>query len=157
MVRNHVGICDVSTLGKIDVQGPDSGRFLDFVYTNTMSRVPIGKTRYGLMMREGGFVMDDGTCTRLGDTHFLLSTTTAAAGQVMAHLEFVAQCLVPEWDVQLASVSDHWAQIAIAGPKSRALLEGCLSEHISDADLPYMGMKSVQVFASISDRKMNVR
>ncbi len=99
MVRGAVGVCDVSTLGKIDVQGPDAAAFLDRVYANTISTLPVGRVRYGLMLREDGFVMDDGTVARLGERHFLVTTTTAAAGQVMAHLEFAAQCLWPELDV----------------------------------------------------------
>ncbi|MEO0371580.1 MAG: 2Fe-2S iron-sulfur cluster-binding protein, partial [Pseudomonadota bacterium] len=93
MVRNAVGICDVSTLGKIDIQGPDAGAFLDFVYTNTFSTLKAGRVRYGLMLREDGHVMDDGTTARLGEEHFLMTTTTAAAGQVMGHLDYVHQCL----------------------------------------------------------------
>ncbi|MDH3475421.1 MAG: 2Fe-2S iron-sulfur cluster-binding protein, partial [Rhodospirillales bacterium] len=83
MVREAVGICDVSTLGKIDIQGPDAGKFLDLVYTNTFSTLPVGKVRYGLMLREDGHVMDDGTSARIGDHHYVMTTTTAAAGLVM--------------------------------------------------------------------------
>jgi sarcosine oxidase subunit alpha len=138
MVRSTVGICDVTTLGKIDVQGPDAAAFLDRVYANTMSSLPVGRVRYGLMLREDGFVLDDGTCARLDPSHFLITTTTAAAAQVMAHLEFAAQCLWPELDVQTISVTEQWAQFAVAGPKSRELLNGLLSEPISDATFPYM-------------------
>ena len=145
MVRNHVGVCDVSTLGKIDIQGPDAAKLLDFVYTNTFSTLKLGKTRYGLMLREDGFVMDDGTTARLGDTHYVMTTTTAAAGQVMAHLEFVRQALRPEWDVQIASVTEQWAQFAVAGPKSRDLLNGLLDEQIDDASWPFMACGDVEV------------
>ena len=93
MVRSKVGFCDVSTLGKIDVKGPDSSTLLDFVYTNKVSSLKLGKIRYGLMLREDGHVMDDGTCARVGSNHFIITTTTAAAGQVMRHLEFVLQVL----------------------------------------------------------------
>ena len=75
-VRTDVGICDVSTLGKIDVQGRDAGTFLDRVYTNTFSTLPVGKARYGLMLREDGFVLDDGTTARLNDDHYFMTTTT---------------------------------------------------------------------------------
>ncbi len=95
MVRSTVGVCDVSTLGKIDVQGPDAGRFLDFVYANTMSTLTPGRVRYGLMLREDGHVMDDGTCARLSEDRFLVTTTTAAAGPVMRHLDFRAAGLLP--------------------------------------------------------------
>ncbi|MFO1106863.1 MAG: sarcosine oxidase subunit alpha family protein [Amaricoccus sp.] len=134
-VRTAVGVCDVTTLGKIDVQGPDAAAFLDRVYANTISTLPVGRVRYGLMLREDGFVMDDGTVARLGERHFLLTTTTAAAGQVMAHLEFCAQGLWPELDIALASVTEQWAQVAVAGPKARALLDGVLD---TATDLPFM-------------------
>ena len=77
-VRRAVGVCDVSTLGKIDIQGPDAAKLLDFVYTNTFSTLKVGRVRYGLMLREDGHVMDDGTCARLGEQHFVMTTTTAA-------------------------------------------------------------------------------
>ncbi|MHA3978923.1 sarcosine oxidase subunit alpha family protein [Halovulum sp. GXIMD14794] len=143
MVRQAVGVCDVTTLGKIDVQGPDSAAFLDRVYANTMSTLKPGRVRYGLMLREDGFVMDDGTCARLGSEHFVVTTTTAAAGQVMAHLEFCAQCLWPQMDVALISVTDNWAQYAIAGPKSRELLDGLLDAPLRD--FPFMACAEVSV------------
>ncbi len=145
MVRNHVGIADVSTLGKIDIQGPDAGAFLDFVYTNTFSTLKEGRVRYGLMLREDGHVMDDGTTARLGQHHYLMTTTTAAAGQVMAHLDFVHQCLCPQMDVRFVSVTEHWAQFAIAGPKSRALLNGLLDQPIDDESWPFMSCGAVHV------------
>ena len=144
-VRNAVGICDVTTLGKIDIQGPDAAAFLDFVYTNTMSTLKIGRVRYGLMLREDGTVVDDGTCARLGDTHYVITTTTAAAGPIMAHLEFVAQVLCPQRDVQMVSVTEQWAQFAIAGPKSRALLNGLLDTPIDNDSFPYMACGPVAV------------
>ena len=145
MVRETVGICDVSTLGKIDIQGPDAAAFLDFVYTNTFSTLKVGRTRYGLMLREDGFVMDDGTCARLGETHFLMTTTTAAAGEVMRHLEFVHQCLRPELDVVFTSVTEQWAQFAVAGPKSRDLLDALLDKPLNGPDWPFMACGPVTV------------
>lgn len=145
MVRRTVGICDVSTLGKFDVQGPDAGKFLDFLYTNTMSTLKPGKVRYGLMLREDGFVMDDGTCARLDDHHFLVTTTTAAAGEVMAHMEFVSQVLRPDWDVRFVSVTEQWAQFAVAGPKSRALLNDLLEEEVTGETWPFMGCGAATV------------
>ena len=135
LVRVNAGVADVSTLGKIDVQGADAGRFLDLVYTNTMSGLKPGKVRYGLMLREDGFVMDDGTCARLGPEHFLVTTTTAAAGLVMRHMDFVHQAFCAGWDVRLISVTESWAQFCVAGPKSKAVLE-----RLGIApDLPFMG------------------
>jgi len=145
MVRAAVGICDVSTLGKIDIQGPDAGRLLDFVYTNMFSTLKVGRVRYGLMLREDGYVMDDGTTARLGEHHYLMTTTTAAAGEVMRHLEFVHQGLRPEWDVRFASVTEQWAQFAVAGPKSRELLNGLLDAPLEAGDWPFMACGAVRV------------
>jgi len=139
-VRSKVGVCDVSTLGKIDIQGADAATFLDRVYINTFSTLPVGKVRYGLMLREDGFVKDDGTTARFGPDHYVMSTTTANAAKVMQHLEHASQVLWPELDVQLASVTEQWAQFSIAGPESRHVLEGLLkgSLEVSNSALPYM-------------------
>jgi methylglutamate dehydrogenase subunit C len=142
MVRATVGVTDVSTLGKIDIQGADAARFLDLVYTNTFSTLPVGRVRYGLMLREDGHVLDDGTTARLGDTHFLMTTTTAAAGQVMRHLDFVRQAFCAGWDVHCISVTEHWAQFAVAGPQARALLASCIDDL---PDLAFMGCAPVTV------------
>jgi sarcosine oxidase subunit alpha len=139
-VRANVGVCDVSTLGKIDVQGADAAAFLDRVYINTYSTLPVGKTRYGLMLREDGFVMDDGTTARLARDRYIMSTTTANAAKVMQHLEHARQILWPQLDVQLASATEQWSQYSIAGPQSRQvldeLLQGALD--VSNEAFPYM-------------------
>ncbi|TBX21011.1 sarcosine oxidase subunit alpha family protein [Nioella sediminis] len=145
MTRNAVGICDVSTLGKIDIQGPDAGAFLDFVYTNMFSTLKVGRVRYGLMLREDGHVMDDGTTARLGETHYVMTTTTAAAGEVMKHLDFVQQCLRPDLNVRFISVTEQWAQFSVVGPKSRDLLNGLLDAPIDNDSFPYMGCGEVSV------------
>jgi heterotetrameric sarcosine oxidase alpha subunit len=139
-VRRSVGVCDVSTLGKIDVQGPDSGTFLDRVYINRFSSLAPGKVRYGLMLREDGFALDDGTVARFSPEHFVLSTTTANASKVMQHLEHARQVLWPELDVQLTSVTEQWTQLSIAGPNSRRLLESLLdgAVDVSNQAFPYM-------------------
>ncbi|MCU0826097.1 MAG: sarcosine oxidase subunit alpha family protein [Tabrizicola sp.] len=142
MVRQAVGIADVSTLGKIDIQGKDAGRFLDFVYTNTFSSLPVGRVRYGLMLREDGLVLDDGTSARLGQDHYLMTTTTAAAGLVMRHLDFVHQAFCSDWQVRFISVTESWAQFAVAGPKARALLSGYLGQPV---DLPFMSVAPIKV------------
>jgi sarcosine oxidase subunit alpha len=141
-VRSGVGICDVSTLGKIDIQGKDAGAFLDRVYINMFSTLAVRKARYGMMLREDGMVMDDGTTARFSDTRYVMSTTTANAGRVMQHLEFCRQALWPELDVQTASITEHWAQYAVAGPKSRALLEAFFdgAADLSDEAFPYMAV-----------------
>ena len=140
MVRQAVGVADVSTLGKIDIQGRDAARFLDLVYTNMFSTLPVGRVRYGLMLRADGHVLDDGTTARLGENHFLMTTTTAAAGLVMRHLDFVAQAYCATWDVRFISVTENWAQFAVAGPKAKALLETLVP-----VDLPFMGCAAVQL------------
>lgn len=139
-VRSSVGVCDVSTLGKIDIQGKDAATFLDRVYINMLSTLPVGKTRYGIMLREDGFVMDDGTTAHIAPGHYVMSTTTVNAGKVMQHLEHARQVIWPELDVQIVSVTEQWAQYAIAGPNSRRLLERLLGDAIdvSNAAFPYL-------------------
>jgi heterotetrameric sarcosine oxidase alpha subunit len=146
-VRNGVGFCDVSTLGKIDVMGKDAGTFLDRVYINAFSSLAVGKARYGLMLREDGIVMDDGTTSRLAEDHYFLTTTTAKAGPVMQHLEFCRQVLWPELDVQLTSCTDQWAQFSIAGPKTRDLLREIVdpAEDLSNEGFPFMGVRAVRL------------
>ena len=142
-VRNAVGVADVSTLGKIDIQGRDAARFLDLVYTNTFSTLPLNRVRYGLMLREDGLVLDDGTTARLGENHYLMTTTTAAAGLVMRHLDFVHQTHAADWDLRFISVTETWAQFAIAGPKARALLNSVLDQPLGD--FPFMAVGPVTV------------
>ncbi|MER8530289.1 sarcosine oxidase subunit alpha [Mesorhizobium sp. M0814] len=157
-VRSGVGFCDVSTLGKIDVHGPDAGAFLDRVYINTFSGLAVGKARYGLMLREDGIVYDDGTTSRLAEDHYFLTTTTAKAGLVMQHLEFCRQVLFPEFDVQLTSVSDQWAQFSIAGPKTRDLLREMVdpSEDLSNEGFPFMGAREVALRGGIKARLFRI-
>ncbi|WP_102108264.1 sarcosine oxidase subunit alpha family protein [Oceaniglobus roseus] len=155
MVRTTVGVCDVSTLGKIDLQGPDAGAFLDFVYTNTFSTLKEGRVRYGLMLREDGHVMDDGTTARLGPRHFVMTTTTAAAGAVMKHLDFVQQVLRPELDVRFCSVTEQWAQFAVAGPRSRQLVNRLLETPVDNDSFPYMACGAVTV-AGVAGRLFRI-
>jgi methylglutamate dehydrogenase subunit C len=140
-VRAAAGIVDVSTLGKIAVQGPDAAEFLDRVYTNVFSTLPVGKARYGLMLREDGFAFDDGTTWRLGENDFLMTTTTANAGKVMQHLEYFLDVVWPDLKVHLTSVTDQWAGAAIAGPKSREILAACTKgTEVDNKTLPFMGI-----------------
>lgn len=127
-VRNGVGLIDVSTFGKIELRGPDVGKLLDRVYINMVSTLPVGKARYGVMLREDGFVMDDGTTARLAEDRWIMTTTTANAAKVFQHLDFCLQVLWPELDVRIASVSEQWAQIAVAGPFSRGLVAKILDD-----------------------------
>ncbi|WP_054308052.1 sarcosine oxidase subunit alpha family protein [Mesorhizobium sp. 1M-11] len=140
-VRETAGIVDVSTLGKIAVQGPDAAELLDRVYTNIFSSLPVGKARYGLMLREDGVAFDDGTTWRLGQDDFLMTTTTANAGKVMQHLEYFLDVIWPELRVTVTSVTDEWAGAAIGGPKAREILAACVKgTAVDNAALPFMGI-----------------
>ncbi len=140
-VREQVGIADVSTLGKIDVQGPDAAEFLNRVYVNGFAKLPVGKARYGFMLREDGIVMDDGTTSRIGETQFFMTTTTAQAAKVMSHLEFLLQVVWPELRVTVASVSDQWAGMSMAGPRARDVLKAALADvDCSTEALGHMGV-----------------
>jgi len=143
--RRSVGICDVTTLGKIDIQGTDAGAFLDRVYCNTFSTLAVGKCRYGLMLREDGMVFDDGTTARMGPSEYVMTTTTANAVNVFRHLEYLRQCLFPDMDVQLISTTEAWAQYSVAGPNARRLLQKLVDQDISDAAFPYMGAGNITV------------
>ncbi|MBZ9765714.1 sarcosine oxidase subunit alpha [Mesorhizobium sp. CA6] len=139
--RESAGIVDVSTLGKIAVQGPDAAEFLDRVYTNMFSTLAVGKARYGLMLREDGLAFDDGTTWRLGEQEFLMTTTTANAGKVMQHLEYFLDVIWPELKVTVTSVTDEWAGAAIGGPNARAILAACVKDTaVDNATLPFMGI-----------------
>ncbi|MCB1546332.1 MAG: sarcosine oxidase subunit alpha family protein [Hyphomicrobiaceae bacterium] len=140
-VRTTVGMVDVSTLGKIDVQGPDAATFLDRIYVNAMSTLKVGRVRYGVMLRDDGLVLDDGTVARLGDAHFLVTTTTAEAGKVMSHLEGLLATVWPDLKVHVASVTDQWAAIAVAGPRALALLQDAAGARAAWlSGLPHMGL-----------------
>ncbi len=141
-VRKSVGIFDGSTLGKIDIQGRDAAEFLNRVYTNAWSKLGVGRCRYGLMLGEDGMVMDDGVTTRLGENHFHMTTTTGGAASVMSWLEEWLQTEWPEIKVHLTSVTDQWAVMALAGPRSRDLISS-LSEGIDfDGEaFPHMAMR----------------
>jgi sarcosine oxidase subunit alpha len=143
-VRSAVGLCDISTLGKIDIQGGDAAAFLDRVYINSLSSLAVGKARYGVMLREDGIVLDDGTVARFGTNHFVASTGTANAGRVMQHLEHARQVTWPDLDVQLASITEQWAQYAIAGPKSRLLLQELLGAAIDLSDRAFSFMSCAE-------------
>ena len=138
-VRAGVGTLDASTLGKIIVKGPDAGRFLDMLYTNMMSTLPVGKCRYGLMCNENGFLMDDGVVARLSDDTWLCHTTTGGADRIHGHMEDWLQCEWWDWKVYTANLTEQFAQIAVAGPKARALLERLPgSIDLSAEALPFM-------------------
>jgi methylglutamate dehydrogenase subunit C len=144
VVRSNVGIADVSTLGKIDVQGPDAAEFLNRVYVNGFAKLPVGKARYGVMLNDDGIVLDDGTTSRISETQYYLTTTTAQAGEVMSWLEYLLHCHWPELDVHVASLTDEWGGMAVSGPKSREALALAFPDvDVSNEALPYMGVKDI--------------
>lgn len=157
-VRRSVGVCDVSTLGKIDIQGPDAAAFLDRVYVNKFLTLKVGRARYGLMLREDGFAMDDGTTSRLGEQHFLMTTTTANAGKVMQHLEFCRQVLWPEMNLRMVSVSDQWAQYSVAGPRARDVLAKLVDApfDISNEGFPRMAAAELTICDGVPARLFRV-
>jgi len=138
-VRNGVGLVDVSTLGKIEIQGRDAAEFLERVYINRWTNLKVGRCRYSFMLREDGFILDDGTTTRTGENTFYMTTTTAQAGPVMAHLEYYAQTVWPELHVHFTSVTDQWAGMAIAGPRARDVLASACEDDVGNEALPFMG------------------
>jgi glycine cleavage system aminomethyltransferase T len=140
-VRNAVGVVDVSTLGKLDIQGPDAAEFLDRVYTNRFSTLKVGRGRYGVMLREDGRVYDDGVTMRLADDHFHMTTTTNHSGSVFQFLEFLLQVVWPDLRVFVTPVTEQWFTAAISGPNARALLSDIAPEvDVSNEALPMMGM-----------------
>jgi sarcosine oxidase subunit alpha len=143
-VRTGVGVCDVSTLGKIEVQGPDAGVLLDRLYINTFSTLAVGRARYGVMLREDGFVLDDGTTSRFAEDRFFVTTTTVNAARVMQHIDYARQVLWPELDVQATSVTEQWATYAVAGPRSRELLQRLLPDvDLANDAFPYMAAAEI--------------
>ena len=146
-VRKNVGVCDVTSLGKIDIKGPDTAEFLNRIYTNAWMKLPVGKARYGVMLREDGIVFDDGTTTRISENHFHMTTTTAQAVNVLAHLEYYLQVVWPELNVNVLSTTEQWAGAALAGPNSRELLSKLFPEtNILNEALPFMGYKESDLF-----------
>ncbi len=144
--RNSVGILDASTLGKIDIQGPDAAKFLNLIYTNAWLKLPVGSCRYGLMLREDGMVFDDGVTTRIGENRFLMTTTTGGAANVLTWLEEWLQTEWPKLKVYCTSVTEQWATIAICGPYARHVV-GALTDYdkLGPRDFPFMTMREMTV------------
>ena len=142
IARESVGLADVSSLGKIAVQGPDAGRFLDNVYVNLFSTLPVGRARYGIMLRDDGIVLDDGTTWRMSEHDWFMTTTTAQAGRVMGWLEGLLATRFRDLKVHLTSVTDQWSGAAVAGPRARVVLESVVDGiDMSDAAFPFMGVR----------------
>ena len=136
--RTNVGLLDASTLGKLIVSGPGAGKFLDMMYTNMMSTLPIGKCRYGLMCTENGFLSDDGVVARIDHQTWLCHTTTGGAERIHAWMEDWLQCEWWDWQVYVANVTEQFAQVAVVGPKARSVLEKLGGMDVSKESLPFM-------------------
>ena len=145
-VRSNVGVTDVSTLGKIDIQGPDALAFLERVYCNDLASLAPLRARYSLMLREDGILLDDGTITRLGDEHYLVMTTTSHAGRAWLHMEKLRQVHWPELDLTLTSVTDSWGGLAIAGPRSRELVSALGPDFdVAAATFPFLALREGRI------------
>ena len=156
LVRHNVGLSDVSTLGKIDVQGKDAAEFLNRVYVNGFAKLAIGRARYGVMLNDDGLLLDDGTTSRISDTQFYMTTTTAQAGEVMSWLEFLLQCHWTDLDVHVTSLTDEWGGMALSGPNARKVLELAFpKEDMSNEALPYMAVRDF-VFEKVPLRILRV-
>ncbi|RFO98376.1 sarcosine oxidase subunit alpha [Rhodoferax lacus] len=157
IVREGVGMADVSTLGKIDVQGPDAAEFLNRVYVNGFAKLGIGKARYGFMLREDGIVMDDGTTSRISETEFFMTTTTAQAARVMSHLEFLLQVVWPELRVTVASISDQWAAMSVAGRPVREVMRAAFpSINFDNESFPFMGVVDAMLEGAMAGVKVRI-
>jgi sarcosine oxidase subunit alpha len=141
-----IGMLDASTLGKIDLKGRDVAEFLNRIYTNAWSKLAIGRCRYGLMLGEDGMVFDDGVTARLGENHYLMSTTSGGAARVLAWLEEWLQTEWPDLEVFATSVTEQWATVSLSGPRSRELMAE-LAEGV-DLDpeaFPHMSVRDATV------------
>jgi sarcosine oxidase subunit alpha len=144
--RTSIGIVDASTLGKIDIQGPDAVKLLNWVYTNAWNNLAIGRSRYGLMLDEAGMVFDDGVTTRIGETHYHMTTTTGGAARVLSWLEEWLQCEWPHYRVFLTSVTEQWATIGVAGPNARKLIAELTQDiPLDDESFPFMSLREGNV------------
>ncbi len=157
-VRQAVGWVDVSTLGKFEIAGPDAAAFLERVCATTVARLAQGRGRYTFMLREDGIVMDDGTVWRIGPERYLLTSSTGGADRMAHHLAYVRQVLAPELKVAIANVQEHWAGIAVAGPKAKTLLARMVPDpgiprHMSLARSKIAGVPVLILAASYSGER----
>ena len=133
-VRNGVGMLDASTLGKIDIQGPDAAAFLELIYTNRWSKLEVGRCRYGVMLGEDGMVLDDGVTARIGAERFITFMTTGNAARVLDHMEDYLQTEFPHLNVWLNSVTEHWAAMVVTGPRARDMLSAVTADVVLSRD-----------------------
>lgn len=141
-VREGVGIIDVSPIGKIDLRGADVARLLEFVYVNRWSKLAVGKVRYGIMCAEDGVILDDGVTGRLAENRYMMSTTSGGAGTVWNWLDEWLQTSFPDWDVKVTAVTDGYASINVAGPRSRELVSRLTDIDLSPDAFTYMEVRT---------------
>src|SRR6476469_6178703 len=142
-VRDSVGLFDASTLGKIEVVGPDAAEFLNRLYTNAFTRLEPGRCRYGLMLKEDGYILDDGVVARLGPDRFHVTTTTGGAARVLNHMEDYLQTEWPDLKVHLTSISEQYAVLAVQGPKAREVIGPLVSDiDVSPEAFPHMAVRT---------------
>ncbi|MBA3506589.1 MAG: sarcosine oxidase subunit alpha, partial [Betaproteobacteria bacterium] len=147
-VRKNVGIVDVSTLGKIELQGKDVAAFLNRVYSNRWDTLAVGRCRYGVMLREDGIVLDDGTTSRLSTTHYLMTTTTVNAVRVMQQLEYLLQAEWRDLEVFVTSVTEQWAALALSGPNARQVLAKVVDIDVRNEAFPFLAVGMCNVKAA---------
>lgn len=145
-VRTNVAVYDGSPLGKYEIRGRDAARFIDMLYTNAFSSLKTGMGRYGLMLSEDGMILDDGVSFKLGDGHYLMSTSTGHADDVNRHMEHFLQVERPDWDVKITPVTSQWANATLCGPKARDVLEALGTDiDLSPDAFPFMAFRDGQV------------
>ena len=145
-VRNAVGMFDASTLGKIEVVGPDAAEFMNRIYTNSWSKLSSGRCRYGLMLHEDGYIYDDGVVARLAEDRFHVTTTTGGAPRVLAKMEDYLQTEWPELKLWLTSTTEQWGVIAVSGPNARALIEPFVEDiDLSPSAFPHMAIREGKI------------
>jgi sarcosine oxidase subunit alpha len=145
-VRSDVGIIDVTPLGKLELRGPDIPKLLNLLYVNKWSKLAVGAVRYGVMCGEDGVVIDDGVCGRLASDHYFMSTTSSGASSVWELIEYWLQVEHPDWDVIVTPMTDGYASINVAGPRSRELLSRLVDGVDLDPEaFPYMNLREGRV------------
>lgn len=156
-VRTAVGMTDVSTLAKFEVSGPDAAALLELVCATTVGKLAVGRGRYTFMLREDGLVFDDGTVWRLGENRYLLTSSTGGADRMATHISYIRQFLCPQFRVSAVTVQEHYAGIAVAGPRAAAVLAALIGEgvprHMSTVQAKIAGIQALVLAASYSGER----
>ena len=156
-VRSAVGMTDVSTLAKFEISGPDAAALLELICATSVSKLVVGRGRYTFMLREDGLVFDDGTVWRLGEDRYLLTSSTGGADRMATHISYVRQFLCPQFKVSVVNVQEHYAGIAVAGPKAKDVLAALIGEdvprHMSTVQAVIGGVPILVLAASYSGER----